>query len=237
MTSVLRRIAVVLVVVTAAAGSLWADNDPVEARAFEVRYRPLADAADLISPVISEQGRVTLRPRLDTLVVEDHRSVLERVESLLASYDLPPRNVEITVSLFLGTSKAPGDDEPARKSPELSEEVRGVLESLTNVTKWVNYEPLGSRSVTGAEGDTVVVNLSDEFRVVFTVDSVHESRGAIKFESFALQRMKQEESHEEIEDLYRTGMVLTAGRLTVVGAAKDPESQRALFLFLQARPR
>ena len=42
---------------------------------------------------------------------------------------------------------------------------------------------------------------------------------------------------KEIEDLYRTGMVLSAGRVTVVGAAKDPDSQRALFLFLQASPR
>ena len=40
-----------------------------------------------------------------------------------------------------------------------------------------------------------------------------------------------------VEDLHTTTVVLPAGRLLVVGAAKTPESKQALFLTLQARPR
>ena len=79
-----------------------AESDPVEARAFEVHYRPLADVADLIDPLLSDEGRIILRPRLDTLIVEDRRSVLDRAQTLIEGYDLPPRNVEISFSLFLG---------------------------------------------------------------------------------------------------------------------------------------
>ena len=52
------------------------EADPTTARAFEVVYRPLADAYDLVEPLLTGEGTVTLRPRLSTLVVEDRRFVL-----------------------------------------------------------------------------------------------------------------------------------------------------------------
>ena len=203
-----------------------------------MHYRPLADAAELISPLLSSEGTLTLRPRLMTLVVEDRVAVLDRVATLLESYDLPPRNAEITFSLFLGTDRREQEAPPDASGSELSREVRGVLETLADFTKWTAYEPLGSRSVTGAEGDEVVTQLSDEFRVAFVLESVHESQGVVKFKWFTLQRVRREDGgEEEIEELYRTGMALTAGRLHVVGAASDPDSKRALFLTFQAKLR
>jgi hypothetical protein len=234
-------IALILGVATVAATPAAAqseDSDPVTARAFEVQYEPLADAADLISPLLSEEGLVTLRPRLSTLVVEDHRSVLAKVGDLLRNWDLPPRNVEITLSLFLGIDRR--DEDPAAPQADhgLSTEVRGVLDKLSNFTKWTSYERLGSRSVTGTEGDTVVANLSDEYRVVFVVESVHRTHGAVRFERLQLQRISfDEDGVEEVESLYTAGMVLPPGKLKLVGAASDPNSKRALFLALQTRPR
>ena len=80
-------------------------RDPLTAQAFEIHYQPLADAADVIDPLLSEEGAITLRPRLSVLVVEDRRSVLTRVADLLRSWDVPPRNVEVTLSLFLGIDR------------------------------------------------------------------------------------------------------------------------------------
>ena len=214
------------------------DRDPVTARAFEVQYQPLIDAADLISPLLSDEGTVSMRPRLSTLVVEDRRSVLARVSDLLRSWDLPPRNVEITLTLFLGIDRR--DEDPGAPTADggLSTEVRGVLEKLSNFTKWTSYERLGSRSVTGTEGDTIVANLSDEYRVVFIVESVHKTHGAVRFERLQLQRVSlDEDGTEKVEPLYTAGMVLPPGKLKLVGAASDPNSRRALFLALQARPR
>jgi len=210
----------------------------VEARAFEIHYESLVDAADVISPLLSDEGTVTLRPRLSTLVVEDRRAILDRVAGLLEGWDLPPRNVEITLSLFLGIDRRDEDPRSPKADHGLSLEVRGVLEKLSDFTKWTTYEPLGSRSVTGTEGDTVVANLSDEYRVVFVVESVHETHGAVKFERLQLQRITlEEDGSESVEDLYTAGMVLPAGKLRLVGAASDPNSRRALFLALQTRAR
>jgi len=213
-------------------------DDPVLARAYEVRFRPMSDAAEIVGPVLSDDGALTLKPRLNTLVVEDHVSVLDRVAALLESFDLPPRNVEVTLSLFLGTDRRADGDARRTASGVYSSEVRGVIEALGDFTKWTAYELLGSRSVTGAEGDRVVSNLSEEYRVVFTVDAVHDKKGVVDFERFSLQRVTRgDDDNETVEDLYTTGMLLDVGRLHVVGAASGPDSSRALFLTLQVEAR
>ena len=214
-----------------------AADEPLTARAYQVRYRPLADAADVVAAVLSPEGTVTLRPRLNMLVVQDHPAILDQVEALLESFDLPPKNVEVTLSLFLGTERQP--KEGGRSAGEgFSKEVRGVIDALGDVTKWVAYEPLGSRSVTGIEGDSVTAELSPEYRVTFKVQSVHENAGVVKFERVSLQRLETEEDGtERIQDVYTAGMVLNAGRMHVVGAARQPGSDRALFLIVQVDAR
>lgn len=218
----------------------WAQagGDELTARAFEVRYRALADAADVVAPVLSEDGTVTLRPRLRVLVVQDRRSVLDRVEALLKSFDLPPRNVEVTLSLFLGTDRLTAGRQRGRPGRQFSQEVRGVIETLGDVTKWIAYDPLGSRSVTGTEGGAVTADLSMDYRVVLEVESVREDGEVVKFDRVSLQRLgRDDEGGETIEDLYSAGMVLTAGRVHVIGAAREPGSNRALFLILEVKPR
>jgi hypothetical protein len=213
------------------------ESDPVSARAYEVRYRSLSDAADLVGDLLSDEGALTLKPRLSTLVVEDRLSVLERVASVLASFDLPPQRVEVTVNLFLGLREEQSGHGSAGAAGSFSREVRGVIETLGDFTKWTSYEPLGSRSVIGVEGDPLVASISAEYIVAFTVESVHES-GVIKFKRFSLQRVERgEDGREEIEDLYTAGMVVDAGDLTLLVAASGPDADRALFLALQAEPR
>jgi hypothetical protein len=240
MRRVVRIVALVPLLVVGLAGvaDTRPDDDRLLARAFEVRYRPLVDAAELIDPLLSEDGTMMLRPRLMTLVIEDRVSVLDRVGALLESYDLPPLNVEVTFSLFLGTDRRDEQRDRAPGGTGLSSEVRGVLETLSDVTKWSSYDPLGSRSVTGAEGDEVVAILSEDYRVVFAVESVHEGQGVIKFKQLSLQQLRREEDGTTvIDDLYTASIAVNTGKLTVVGAARDPDSKRALFLTFQARPK
>jgi hypothetical protein len=237
---VIRRAAVWLLAL--GLGGLPADaqapaSPAILARAFVVHHRALADAADIVQPILSADGSVKLQPRLKTLVVEDRSDVLARVAALLASFDLPPRNVEVTLSLFLGTAQ----ERPAQSvgAASFSREVRGVLETLGDFTKWTSYEPLGSRAVIAVEGGApIVADLSDEYRVVFTVDAVQIEQRAVTFKRFSLQRRRVDAQGKETrEDLYTAGMVLPLERLQTVGAASDPGSKRALFLTLQVRER
>jgi hypothetical protein len=211
-------------------------GDPVSARAFAVKYKSVPDAAEVVSPLLSAQGTVTLQPRLKTLTVQDHVSVLDRIGSLLQSFDTAPRNVEISMSLFLGTDRR--EQEAGRVIPPstMTRDVRGIAETLGDFTKWNSYEPLGGRAVTASEGGRVTVNLSDEYRVVYEVETVLDQ--TVKLTNFVLQRVTRgADGKEKIQDVYSAAVVLPVGRMLMLGAAQNPESKRALFLTLQARPR
>lgn len=213
-----------------------AEADPISARAYDVKFKPLADAAELVSPLLSSQGSVTLQPRLKTLTVQDRVSVLDRVASLLKSFDVAPRNVEIAMSLFLGTDRR--EQEAGRSIPpsSMTTDVRGIAETLGDFTKWNAYESLGGRAVTGAEGGRITVNLSDEYRVAYDIETVRDQ--TVKLTNFVLQRITHgPDGKEKVLDVYNAAVVLPVGRMLMLGAAQNPESKRALFLTLQARPR
>ncbi len=223
----------------AALGPARAD-DPLQARAFEVRFRPLADAQALVTPVLSPDGSVTMQPRLKTLVVQDHPAVLERVAGLLQGFDLPPRSVEVTLSLFLGTDRR--EQEAGRNVPSesLSRDVRGVAETLADFTNWNAYQLLGGKSVAATEGSAVHLQISDEYRVAFDVDAILDRPGAqvLQFKNFTLERVTRDtDGRERSQELYTTHIVVPAGKMLMVGIAQNPDSKRALFLSVLAKPR
>lgn len=210
--------------------------DPVSARAYEVKFKSLADAAELVSPLLSSQGTLTLQPRLKAITVQDHVSVLGRVAALLRSFDIAPRNVEIALSLFLGTDKRAQEAGRSVPPSSMTRDVRGIAETLGDFTKWNAYEPLGGRAVTGVEGGRVTVNLSDEYRVTYDIDTVRDQ--SVKLTNFVLQRITRgADGKTDVQDVYSAAVVLPVGRMLMLGAAQNPESKRALFLTLQARPR
>lgn len=238
------RLSVVVCVAALAAGGVLdaqsEGDDAKQTRAFEVRYRDLVDAADLVGPLLSDEGSLTFRPRLKILVIEDRAAVLAKVEDLLQSFDLPPRNVEVTLILFLGTDRRKEPKVPRSPNSVFSDEVRGVIDALGDFTKWVAYEPLGSGVVIGAEGDRMVAKLSSDYRVTLKLESVASRDGDdyVRFSSVDLQRLSRDESGvEAVEHLYTTAAVLRAGTLTVVGAAKRPDANHALFLMMQVEAR
>ncbi len=213
-------------------------DEPVLARVFEVRHRPLADAAELVGTLLSEDGKVSLQPRLKTLVVEDRASVLDRVESLLESFDLPPRNIELTLTLFMGTDRSREEAGRLAVPPFVSDEVVEAMEKIRVLMKWNSYEVLGSRSVNGIEGGKVSATLSDDYRVVFEVDSVNESQRKVRFRSFSVQKIiRTADGTVRHQDIYTADMVSPLGRLYLVGAASAPEADKALFLTLRTELR
>lgn len=235
-----RRLLAVALVSLAACGSAWAADAPVAAdvvpRAYTIRYKSVADAAEVVSAVLSPQGSVTLQPRLKTIVVQDHPGVLDRIGPLLQSFDLPPRNVEVTLSLFLGTDRREQEAGRSLPSDGVSRDVRGIAETLGDFTKWNAYSPLGKGSVTGAEGERVTVNLSEEYRVSYEIETVQDAN--VKLRGFALYRVSRAaDGKESLQTVYTASVVLPVGRSLMLGAAQNPESKRALFLALSARPR
>lgn len=233
----IRRALLVAGLVLASALPASAD-DPIVAKAYAIRFRPLADAAELVGQVLSAEGTVTMQPRLRTITVQDRASIQERIPGLLLSFDLAPRNVEVTLALFLGTDRREREAGRSLPAEGMSREVRGVVETLADFTKWNAYESLGGRSVTSAEGSPAEVQLGEEYRARWVVEAVAERQEVSKLRDFTLERrIVGTDGREAWQVVYRTDIVAPQGKQFLLGVAQNPDSKKALFLSLQARTR
>jgi len=216
--------------VASAAGSSSAG---VAVRLFKISFRDPSDVAQLVGPLLSEKGSVTTQPRLRTVTVQDSPAILERVAVLVASYDVPPRSVDFTVTLILASL---ADDAKGDARQSISTEVRGIAEALQDITRWTNYKTLDSVNITGSEGSRTVRDLADDYRVELNLESVSESHGIIRLNPFSLQKVQRDPGGGvTYRSIYTTTVNLTNGKLLTIGATKSETSPRALFLAIRAR--
>ncbi len=221
------------------AAALAEEAGELKVKAFKVQHRSLMEAAELAEAVLSDEGSLRIRPKIKTLVVEDYENVLGKVQSLIGDFDIPPRNVQLTLNLIVGT------DERAEQAgklapllpPDVAQEVVDVVERLRKITKWSKYEVLGSRSVQGVEGGETIAQLSDDYRVVMEIDSVDEERKKVMIKRFALQKVRYAAQGQRYEDIFVSSVLTPLDRLNQLGVASGADASKALFLTLQAELR
>jgi len=212
----------------ASGGGDAAPHGPVSARVFTIKFRDPNDVALLIAPQLSEQGSYTTVPKLRTVTVKDHTEILDRLQELIASYDVPPRNVTFTVTLIMA-SRA----EEAGQS--ISREVRGITEALPDITRWTNYKTLDSATIAGSEGAKTARDLASEYRIDFTLESVSDGRGIIRLNPFSLMKAEKQVSGEtSYRPVYTTTVNLKNDKVLTIGATKTETSPKALFLAIRA---
>src|SRR5207249_5334056 len=117
--------------------------------------------------------------------ITDDPETLKKVEAMIQSYDLPPRNVDVVLQLILATT--------AGKPPEsISPRIRGVIQKLNEIsTRWSDYRLLGSATLTSSEGDKASVEMGDDYRISFSVDYVNDDQKLVRFKRFTLDRREK----------------------------------------------
>jgi len=198
---------------------------------FTVRFKDINDVYLLIEPLLSAKGSVSMQPRLKTLAVTDDEDTLRRVEEMIRSYDLPPKNVEVTLQLILASTES----QPEKISPR----IRGVIEKLNEIsTRWSDYRLLGSATVTASEGEKASVEMGQDYRISFAVDYASGEAQLVHFKRFTLDRREAAKGPETSGETYArvldTALNLKEDKLYIFGASKMEGSNRALFMTITA---
>ena len=201
---------------------------------FAVRFKDVNDVYLLIEPLLSARGSVQMQPRLKTLAVTDDEETLKKIEAMIQSYDLPPKNVDVALQLILATTE---------KQPEkISPRIRGVIEKLNEIsTRWSEYRLLGSTTITASEGDKASVEMGEDYRISFAVDYVSDEQRLVRFKRLTLDRRDASRDPEANGETYSrvldTAFSLKEDKLLVLGATKLESSNRALFMTITASAR
>ena len=64
---------------------------PLLLRLHQIRYRDVSGLTDIVGPMLTDRGQVTIDTLTNTLAVQDIERVSEAVEALLQELDRPPQ--------------------------------------------------------------------------------------------------------------------------------------------------
>ena len=225
----------ILVSLALAGVAFGAEQETVSKR-YTLEHKPLTDAAIEIGSLLGEEGTVSMQPGRNALVVQDTAKVQLAVERYLRDYDRPPRPVEVAVTLMLASDTR--QEEAGRHAPmsDLSADVRGVMESVGDFTRWIDYEPLGKHDVASIEGGLVSARLDDTYGIEYRIDRIETATAGtrVRLSPFRLIRYQLSETGTEtMETVFETSMSLPDGRTQVLGAASGAAAERALFITVQ----
>lgn len=98
---VARELETGIILVESARGLL--DNEaiaPLEARAFTPTYVDVGELRQLVGPLLTERGQASAGPRTNTLVVTDLPRILDTVDGLVESIDVPVQQVDISAKII-----------------------------------------------------------------------------------------------------------------------------------------
>ncbi len=195
--------------------------EPLVVETYALSHQPVAEAAALVYPLLTERGTVEVRPRGNTLVIRDVRSAVDRILPLLDDYDQPAQTLELEIRIVSAQPRS-GSQEPASELPE------ELVARLRELLRYESYRQVARVELTTAEGREVERTLGGGYLVNFRVGRLDAAR-RIRLNGFRILRGA---SLEEAKPLIHTNLNLKLDRPMVLGLARTESSDRALMLVL-----
>jgi hypothetical protein len=199
----------------------------VVVRVFALKNRSADEALQLVRPLLSDSGSVMLEPRANELTVRDTASSVERAAQAIASYDVPLRGVDVSITLLKATS----DPKAAPSAADVSAEIRGIGERLKKLFHVTAFTRLDSAIVHGTEGQRVAYAIGATYHLQFLLDPSRDGR-RLQFRDLSLERVHREGGKETRGEILRTTINVNMGQPYILGVGKDEGARDALFLVL-----
>ncbi|HVS29931.1 MAG TPA: secretin N-terminal domain-containing protein [Thermoanaerobaculia bacterium] len=225
-----RSLAVLLLVLLAVPGVAIADTAPADAektasvRTFQLRHKDADKAAAMIKALMSAEGSVSIQPGTNSLVVTDRPENLKNIAAAMLAYDAPPQPVQLTVRLI---TAARVDPAAAAAVADDMKDVAGKLAML----RYNAFQSVGAANVEGREGEQGLVDIGNGYRAEFRFGEYDPATDSLRVTDFKLSRLQ----NEQLTQLMKTTLNLKVGQMTIMGAARDPESARALMVVFAAK--
>ena len=189
-------------------------------RTFQFKHKEADKAAGVIKDLLSAEGSMSIQPSANSLVVTDLPENLKKITQALAAFDEAPQALSLSIRL-VGASKG----SVAKVAPELADVAPKLALLRYNV-----LETLGSADVFGQEGDDGVVDLGGH-RADFRFGEYDAASDSVKVSDFKLSRL----DGDQLEPLLKTTLNLKLGQTVIIGATRQPQSQRALMIVVTAK--
>lgn len=205
-----------------------AQSPTLTVRTYQMKHKDADRAAAIIKSLVGPAGSVSIQPSTNTLVLTDNAANINAVMDAIQKFDVPARTFRVQLDL-VSASRGTG---PA-KVPQGLEAIAG---KLSGVLRFNSFERAGQMNIQGLEGDPVVANIDGGYRAEFRFGEYDPVTNSIRISDFQLSRQSGAKDSTSLVPLLKTSLNLKVGQTVVLGASRQPDSNRALMLVLVAQP-
>ena len=221
----MKRLAAFLLMLLLVTGSAFADpagdaGKKLSVQTFQFKHKQAEKAAAAIKGLVSAEGSMSIQPSANSLVVTDAPENLKKIAAAIAAFDTAAQPFRLTVRLV-----SAGRDGSPRVAPEL----RDVASKL-QILRYNVLENIGSAEVQTREGEPGIVDING-YRADFRFGEYDLASDSIKVGDFKLSRLEG----DQLAPMIKTTLNLKLGQTVILGATKQPQSQRALMIVVTAR--
>ena len=189
---------------------------------YQFKHKVAEKAAAAIKTLVSTEGTVSIQPATNSIVITDRAANLRSISAALAKYDAPAQPVKLNVRLATATRQ------PATATiPESLKDIAPKLE----IMRYNALESLGTVNVETKEGEPALIELSGGYRADFKVGEYDPASDTIQLSEFKLAKLQG----DQLTQVYKTTLNVKIGQTLIIGATRDPQSQKALIVVVSAK--
>lgn len=220
----MKRLLTLILALFLVAAPLFADAADVgrtlTAKTFVFKHKQADKAANVITAMLSAEGSMSIQPTANSLVVTDLPENLKRIAAALAAFDAPAQPLQLSIRLV---SASRGEE--AKVDPALSD-----VASKLALLRYNVLENVGAAQATGREGEPGMLTI-DNYRADFRFGEYDPASDSVQVADFKLFRQEG----EQLSPMLKTTLNLKLGQTVILGATKQPQSQRALMIVVTAQ--
>lgn len=190
-------------------------------RTFQFRHKQADRAAAVIKPYMSAEGSMSIQPASNSLVVTDAPVNLKKIAAAIAEFDAASRSYRLAIRIVSASRAAAGSE----RTDEGLEDVAPKLALL----RYNSLEKVGAADVSGSEGEAGQVDFTG-YRADFKFGEYDPSSDSMKLSDFRLSKVEG----NQLDPLLKTTLNLKLGQTVVIGATRQPQSQKALMIVVSA---
>lgn len=191
-------------------------------RTFTFKYKDADKAAAVIKSLMSADGTISIQPAANSLTVTDHAENLKAISKALTEYDAAAQPFRLSIRIVSAAREA------AARVPE---DLKDVAQKVA-LLHFNSFAREGDANVQGKEGDNGIVDMPTGYRAEFKFGEFDPASDSIKINDLHVSRVGKD---NQLTSLVTTSLNLRIGQTYILGAAKSPQSARALMIVLVAR--
>lgn len=189
-------------------------------RTFTFKHKEADRAAAAIKTLLSAEGSMSIQPSTNALVVTDRAENLKAIARTLADFDADAKSFHLSVRIVSAT----------RGAAHIPDNLKD-LKPWLSVLPYQSFEKEGDAEVQGKEGEPGLVDLASGYRAEFKFGDYDPASDSVKISDLQISRTQK----DQLASLLKTSLNLRLGQTYLLGAARTPESKRALMIVLVAR--